>query len=133
MQIRFRAPDFGLVAKIYLVRAKSKQFFLCGDGARVIRFFARVFQQLGFWAQKVSGAAPSPLGPGLKHPSLRSNSNLAAKSRAEAFTWCFFQQSIRPQSELLLCVYPRMIRRHERRALGALLSFCRSEPASTDS
>ena len=27
--------------------------FLCGDGARLIRFFARVIQQLGFWTQKI--------------------------------------------------------------------------------
>ena len=32
---------------------KNETGFLCGDGARVIRFFARVIQQLGFWTQNI--------------------------------------------------------------------------------
>ena len=32
---------------------KIETGFLCGDGARLIRFFARVIQQLGFWTQKI--------------------------------------------------------------------------------
>ena len=103
---------------------KIETGFLCGDGARVIRFFDRVIQQLGFWTLKIQAnvdhsyvrrrAECNSIGPGLKHPSLRSDSSLAAKRRAEA-------------------VYSRMIRSHERRALGALLSlFSRSEPTSTD-
>ena len=52
MRIRFRASDFGLVAKINVTR-EIETGFLCGDGDRVIRFFARVIQQLGFWTQKI--------------------------------------------------------------------------------
>ena len=77
----------------------------CGDGARVICLFARVIQQLGFWTQKFkptsttarSGAAPSALRSALdsiKHPSLRSDSSLAAKRRAEALHVFFFQRSV---------------------------------------
>ena len=107
---------------------------------RVIRFYARVIQHLGFWTKKNQAnvdycyvrrcAECTSLGPGLKHPSLRSDSSLAAKRRAEALHVDFFQQSVRAQhDELLLCVYSRMIRSHERRALGALLSlFSRCEP-----
>ena len=74
------------------------------------------------------------LGPGLKHPSLRSDSSLAAKRRAEALHLVFFFKHPSPARELRLCGYSRMIRSHERRALGALLSlFSRSKPASTDS
>ena len=118
--------------------------FLCGDGARVIRFFARVIQQLSFWTQKIQAnvkycyvrrlAECTSLGSGLKHPSLRSDSSLAAKRRAEALPVFFFQPSIRAQHESCCCLYSRMIRSHERRALGALLSlFSRSAPAPTDS
>ena len=58
--------------------------FLFGDGARVIRFFDGVIQQLGFWTQKIQAnidychvrrrAECTSLGPGLEHPSLRSDS-----------------------------------------------------------
>ena len=83
MRIRFRASDFGLVAKINVTR-EIETGFLCGDGDRVIRFFARVIQQLGFWTQKIQPnvdycyvrrrAECTSLGPGLEHPSLRSDS-----------------------------------------------------------
>ena len=55
MRFRFRASDFGLVAKMYQVShwCKIETGFLCGDGARVTRVFARVIQQLGFWTQKI--------------------------------------------------------------------------------
>ena len=123
---------------------KSKQAFLCEDGARVIRFFARVIQQLGFWTRKIRAnvdycyvrrsAECTWLGPGLEHPSLRSDSSLAAKRRAEALHVVFFSEHPSPARELLLCVYSRMIGSHERRALGALLFLvCRPEPAWTDS
>ena len=117
----------------------------CGDGARVIHFFARVIQQLGFWTQKIQAnvdycyvrhrAERIPLGLGLEHPSLRSDSSLVAKRRAEALHVVFFStKHPSPARELLLCVYSRMICSHERRALGAPLSLVsRSEPASTDS
>ena len=109
-------------------------------------FSSRVIQQLGFWAQKIQAnvgyccyvrrrAERTSLGPGLEHPSLRSDSSLAAKRRAEALDVVFFSTKYpSPARELLVCVYSRMIRSHERRALGALPSlFSRSEPASTDS
>ena len=73
---------------------------MCGDDARVILFFARVIQQLGFWTQKIQAnvdycyvrrrAERTSLGPGLEHPSLRSDSSLAAKRRAEALDVVFF-------------------------------------------
>ena len=106
-----------------------------GDGARVIRFLARVIhQQLGFWTQKIQAnvdycyvrrrAQRTSLGPGLEHPSLRSGSSLATKRRAEALHVVFFStKHMSPARELLLCVYSRMIRSHERRELGALLSL----------
>ena len=127
---------------------KIETGFLCGDHARVI-FFARVIQQLGFWAQKIQAnvdycyvrrrAERTSLGPGLEHPSLRSDSSLAAKRRAEALHVVFFFNKESKASEpstraAALCVYSRMIRSHERRALGVLLSlFSRFEPAPTDS
>ena len=80
-------------------------------------------------------AERTSLGPGLERASLRSDSSLAAKRRAEALHVVFFStKHPSPARELLLRVHSRMIRSHERRALGALLSlFSRSEPASTDS
>ena len=50
MRIRFRASDFGLVAKIKLSRAKSKQAS-CAEIMPGSFFFARVIQQLGVWTQ----------------------------------------------------------------------------------
>ena len=80
---------------------KIETGFLCEDGARGIRFFARVIQPLGFWTQKIQAnveyccyvrrrAECTSLGPGLKHPNLRSDASLAAKSRAEALHVVFF-------------------------------------------
>ena len=73
---------------------KIETGFLCRDGARVIRFFARVIQQLGFGTPKIEAnfnycyvrrrVESTSLGPGLKQPSLRSDSSLAAKRRAVA-------------------------------------------------
>ena len=93
MWIRFRASDFGLVAKRNIIR-EIETGFLCGDGAQVIRCFARrVIQQLGFWTQKIQAnvdycyvrrrAECTSIGPGLEHPSLQSDSSLAAKRRAQ--------------------------------------------------
>ena len=139
MRIRFRASDWS---------GRKNKTLSCKRNRLLVRrscsghsFFARVIQQLGFWTQKIQAnvdycyvwrrAERTSLGSGLEHPSLRSDSSLAAKRRAEAFHVDFFQQSVRAQhDELLLCVYSRMIRSHERRALGALLLFSRSEPAS---
>ena len=79
---------------------KIETGFLCGDGARVIRFYARVLPHLGFRTQKMEAnvdycyvrrhAECTSLGPGLEHPSLRSDSSLAAKRRAEALHVVFF-------------------------------------------
>ena len=138
-RIRFRASDFGLVAKINIIRGKSKQAS-CAEmllGSFVF-LLVRVIQQLGFWTQKIQAnvdyycyvrrrAESTSLVPGLEHPSLCSDSSLAAKRRAEALHVVFFSEHPSPARELLLCAYSRMIRSHERRALGALLSlFSRS-------
>ena len=144
IRIRFRASDFGVVVKINF-SCKIETGFLCGDDARVILFFARVIQELCFWTQKIQANVDycyvrrrterTLPDPGLEHPSLRSDSSLASKRRAEALHVVFVStKHPSPARELLLCVYSRMIRSHERRALGALLSlFSRSEPASTNS
>ena len=95
MWIRFRASYIGLVAKINLIRAISKQAsFLLRRWCWVIRFFACMIQQLGLWTQKIQAnvdccyvrrrAECTSLGPGLKHPSLRSDPSLAPRRRAEA-------------------------------------------------
>ena len=82
MRIRFRASDFGQVAKNNCHSCKIETGFLRGDGARVIYFFAHVIQQLGFRTKKIQAnvdycdvrrrAECTSLGPGLKRPSLRS-------------------------------------------------------------
>jgi len=90
---------------------------LCGDGARVILFYARVVQQLGFWTQKVQAnvvycyvrrrAEYTSLGPGLEHLSLRADSSLAAKSRADALhVVLFFNKASEPSTgaAAALCV-----------------------------
>ena len=79
---------------------KIETGFSCGDDARVVRFFARAIQQLGFWTQKIQANADycyvrrraecTSLGPGLKYPSLRSDSRLAAKRHAEALQVVIF-------------------------------------------
>ena len=53
MRIRFQASDFGQVAKVNLIRAKSKQASCAEMVLGSFAFFARVIQQLGFWAQKI--------------------------------------------------------------------------------
>ena len=71
----------------HFVRAnKIETGFLCGHGARVIVFYARVVQQLGFWTQKVQAnvvycyvrrrAEYTSLGPGLEHLSPVSYTHL---------------------------------------------------------
>ena len=88
---------------------------LCGDGARVIHFFARVIQQVGFWTQKIQANVDycyvrrrgecTSLGPGLEHPSLRSDSSLAAKRRAEALhVVFFFYKASESSTRAALCV-----------------------------
>ena len=65
---------------------KIETGFLCGDGARVIRFLARVIQQLGFGLRKVkptsttatSGAAPS---------ALRSALDSSIQAYAQTLVW----------------------------------------------
>ena len=84
------------------------------------------------------------LGPRLKHPSLRRRTLVwPRRDVPRRLTKIFFQPSFRAQHDDLLCcycccccccVYSRMLRSHERRALGALLFLVsRCEPASTDS
>ena len=110
------------------------------------RFFVCVIQQLGSWTQKIQAdvdycyvrrrAECTSLGPGLEHPSLCSDSSLAAKRRAEAIhVVFFFNETSEPSTRAAaLCVLSHDTYSHERRALGALLSLIsRSEPASTDS
>ena len=62
-------------------------------------FFACVIRQLGFWTQKQANvdycyvrrrAECTSLGPGLELLSLRSDSSLAAKRRADALHVVFF-------------------------------------------
>ena len=139
MRIRFRASDFEYHSR------KSKQDSCAETVLGSSVFFARVIQQLDFWTQKIQAnvdycyvrrrAECTSLGPGLKHPSLRSDSSLAARRRAEALhVVSFLTTHLSPARKLQLCVHFRMRRSHERRALGALLSlFPRSEPASPDS
>ena len=100
MQIRFRASDFGLFAKINLLGAKLKQASCAEMVLGSFFFFALVIQQLGFWAQKFQAtvdygyvrrrAEGTSHGPGLEHPSLRSELSLAAKRHAEALHVVFF-------------------------------------------
>ena len=123
---------------------KIETGFLCGDGAQVILFFARVIQQLGFWTQKIQanvdchvGAAPSARRSTLDL-SIQAYAQTLAWPRRDVprrFTWCFFStKHLIPERELLLCVYSQMMRSHGIRALGVQLSLLsRSEPAATDS
>ena len=84
----------------YHCSCKIETGFLCGDGARVIIFCARVIQQLGFRTQKLQAnfdycyvrrrAECTWLGPGLEHLRLRSDSSLAAKRLADALYVVFF-------------------------------------------
>ena len=107
MRVRFRASDFGLVAKLNLLGAKSKQASCAEMVLGSFVFFSVIFahvilQQLGFWTQKIQANVHhccyvrrrtqcTSLGPvGLEHPSLRSGSCLAAKRRAEALHVVFF-------------------------------------------
>ena len=146
MRIRVRASDFGLVAKINIIRAKSKPAsyaeMVLGS---FIFLLVRVIKQLGFWTRKVQAnvdccytrrrAECTLLGPGLKYPSLRSDSGREETCRG-ALRGIFFNKASEPSTLSYCCVYSRMIRvrSHERRAVGALLSlFSRSEHASTDS
>ena len=147
MRIRFRASGFGLVPKICIIRAKSKQAS-CAEMVlgSVVRFFARVIQLLDFWTRKIQAnvdhcyvrrrAECTSLGPGLEHPSLYAQTLVWPRRDVPTrFTWYFFlTKHPSPARELQLCVYSRMTHSHERRALGALLSlFSRSEPASINS
>ena len=143
MRIRFRASDFGLVAKINInFRAKSKQAS-CPEMVLGSFFFVRVVQQLGFWTEKIQANVDycyvrrrAECNRSALDSSIQTYAQTLVWPRRDVptcFTLCFFStKHPSPARELLLCVYSRMIRSHERRALGALLSlFSRSEPAST--
>ena len=112
------------------------------------RLFARVLQQFGFGTQKIQAnddychvwrrAECTSLGPGIKHPSLRWLTLVwPPRDVQKRFTWYFFRPSVRAQHDDLCCyycVYSRITRSHERRALGALLFLVSgSEPESIDS
>ena len=149
MRIRFRGLDFGLVAKInIIIRAKSKQAS-CAEMVLGSFFFCSCDSVLRFLDSETSSKRrlllrPAPrrvhfARPGLEHLSLRSDSSLAAKRRADALHVVFFSTK---QSEpstgaaaATLCILSHdTYYSHERRALGALVTlFSRSEPASTDS
>ena len=140
MRTQFRAADFGQVAKINIIRAKPKQAS-CAEMVLGSFVFCSCDSAVRFPDSENSTNVDScyvrrraectSLGPGLQHLSLRSLTLVwLRRDVTRCFTRYFFQQSIRAQ---LLCVYSRMIRSHERRALGALLLFSRSEPASTNS
>ena len=112
MRIRFRASDYGLVAKINITGVK---YASCAEMVLVSFVFARAIQELGFRTHKTQAnvdycyvrhrAEGTLLGPGLKHLSLRSDSSLTAKRRDKALHMVFLQQSIRAQhDELLVCV-----------------------------
>ena len=80
-------------------------------------FFACVIQQLGFWTRKIQASVDycyvrrraecTSLGPGLKHPSLCSDSSLAAKRRAEALHVVFlFNKASEPSTRAAaVCVF----------------------------
>ena len=123
---------------------KIETGFLCGDNAQIVLFFARVIQQLVRFFDSENSTqrrllrCPAPrrahsLGPGLEHPSLRSDSSLAAKRRADALHVVFIcNKASGPSTRAAaLCVISHDTKP---RKTGALLSlFSRSEPASTDS
>ena len=88
--------------------------FLCGDGALSSFSFTRVIQQLFRWTHKPQANVDNfyvrhcaecfSLGPRLEHLSLRSDSSLAAKRRADArFTWCISYKQIRTQHDSCCC------------------------------
>ena len=117
---------------------------MCGDGARVILFYARVINQLGFSIQKVQAnvvycyvrrrAEYTSLGPGLEHLSQRADSSLVAQRRAVALHVVFLSTKHPHDDLLLLCVLSCDKHSCEKRALGApLFLVSRCEPASTDS
>ena len=151
MRIRFRASDFGLVAKINIIRAKSKQAscaemvlgssFFCSCDSSAVRFLDSENSSqhrllLRPAPRRVHFARPcTRASTGLDHPSLYAQTLIwPRRDVPRRFTWCFSTKHPSPARELLLCVYSRMMRSHEKRALGVLLSsFSRSEPASTDS
>ena len=100
MRIRFRGLDFGLVAKInIIIRAKSKQAS-CAEMVLGSFFFCSCDSVLRFLDSETSSKRrlllrPAPrrvhfARPGLEHLSLRSDSSLAAKRRADALHVVFF-------------------------------------------
>ena len=123
MRIRFRASDFGQVAKINIIRAKSKQVFVrrwCSSHFFFCSCDSESAVTVGLWTQKIQAnvdysyvprrAECSSLGPGLKHPSLRSLTFPVVWPRRDVprrFTWYCFQQASEP-STMSCCVYSRM-------------------------
>ena len=76
---------------------KIETGFLRGDGARVIRFFARVIQQLRFWTSVNSSQrrllllCPAPRRVHFARPWTQTSKPLRSDFRlARRFTWYFF-------------------------------------------
>ena len=99
MWIRFRASDFGLVAKIKLSRANRSRLLLrrlcschsffcsCDSAVRLLDSENSANVDCSYVRRRAERTSP---GPGLEHPSLRSGSSQAAKRRAEALHVFFF-------------------------------------------
>ena len=70
-----------------------------------VRFLAQKIQANFHYCYVRRRAQRTSLGPGLEHPSLRSDFSLAAKRRAEALHVVFFStKHPNPARKLLLCV-----------------------------
>ena len=109
MRIRFRASDFGQVAKDKSRSYKSKGAS-CAEMVLLGSFIcSRVIQQLGCWTHKIQANvdywyAPSALRSAL-HSSIRACADLVQSGREEtcrgASRGIFFKHSSEP---MLLCV-----------------------------
>ena len=94
MRIRFRDSDFGQVAKINGIRAKSKQ----ASCAEMVLDYCYVRRRAEY----------TSLGPGLESLSLRSDTSLAANRRAYALhVVMFFNKASEPSTgaAAALCVH----------------------------
>ena len=115
MRTQFRAADFGQVAKINIIRAKPKQAS-CAEMVLGSFVFCSCDSAVRFSDSENSTNVDScyvrrraectSLGPGLQHPSLRSDSSLDTKRRAEALHVVFyFNKACEPSTRAAaLCV-----------------------------
>ena len=84
-------------------RCSGHSFFCSCDSA--VRFLDSENSSQGRLLLRPRRAERTSLGPGLDHPSLRSDSSLAANRRAEALHMVFFStKHLSPARELLLSV-----------------------------